>query len=616
MGGYTGQCAAYAAVAAVVSAHLLWYYTQHVWKSVGGPTLAAVYLCFLTTIVPVAFIVVDIDGATSRIIAGHEAQPPGWLVVLWVVIFWLTQLMSWAVMPILQCYGPAGEFSWKGRLWSATKENLKLYLALGVVIVVLGVYIVVRNGLSLDELMAMAIAASNAFGLLCIILLLGYGLAQIPRNLWLRSTRAYTLTRLSWQAAELRERLELSQLRYDELCNLLDELDGHTQRGGAEEVLHRLAVIRQVADSAEPPDVEESDEAAPVPPSRQRHRRRRAGGSFFDSDDEMQDVDFTSLGGLVKLHRKAKAVVQELQAERHQWKQLCDEALYLEDAEAQCSMALQGSLRIESVGDMPRQRKRAAMQDRGLCFRGQDLAEYTFQKWLRKPLLRLAGCGAALLSAVLVWCEAVAVPLAMQHLSPANLLIRSADGLHQLSLLVLLPYAAGACYWSLFKLRIFESYRLVPSASFAESLCFTAYMLCRLILPLCYNFLRIAFLTETGTGTNSPGDDVAFLRVYGKMDSVALLGEKFNRFMPGLLAPVCVLVATGGLQRCLAQCGVESFSFRAADTGARTQEGEDLLRVERRAREGAVQRALQRQAAAARGQQRLPVAPGPYEVEV
>eukprot|EP01065_Artemidia_motanka_P011338 TRINITY_DN1608_c1_g1_i4.p1 TRINITY_DN1608_c1_g1~~TRINITY_DN1608_c1_g1_i4.p1 ORF type:complete len:593 (+),score=204.82 TRINITY_DN1608_c1_g1_i4:64-1842(+) len=564
---YGLQCAVYALQAACICAWVLYYFSRSSWRCIGVPTLIAVYVSFLTTIVPVAYLAVDIDAATHS-----PPDDPQFLHPLWSSIFWLTQLLSWAVMPVLQSCGSAGEFTARGRLRGAVKENLKLYVIMGVVFTVLGVYITIRSSLSASELMNVVIAASNAFGLLCIILFLGYGLAELPRMLWADSVRTSKISRLTFRATELRGELDAAVLKYADLCACLSQVEARQQDPAVQE---KLAVIRAVADQ---PQADEEWESVP---------ERR--GTVFDDDDDLQDVDFASEDGLVRLHRKAKAVVQHLRGTRILWKELCDEVLYLEDAETQCGEDPRGAARIVSVGRVEEYIVAKSNQDYSCWNRAAARVQWVYQKYLRVAVLRSVAVILGAMSVTIVWCESVALPLDLPDLSPVHLVLSGnwSFGVRQ-TVIFLLPYAAFTCYWSLFKMKIFESHLLVRRASGAANLCFTSYMLCRLILPLCYNFLLLSFLAD------ATENGAAFSKVYGQMDSVALLGQSFNRFFPCTLALVCVAVATGMLTRCAAAVGFETYAFRGEDC-EHEGEGRDLLRAERRTREAKVQHSLAQQ---------------------
>jgi hypothetical protein len=61
------------------------------------------------------------------------------------------------------------------------------------------------TGVALDwpKLKAIAATASNTWGLTLLVLLLGYGLVEVPRNLWLRSKPGWVLEHDYFQASKL-----------------------------------------------------------------------------------------------------------------------------------------------------------------------------------------------------------------------------------------------------------------------------------------------------------------------------------------------------------------------------------------------------------------------------
>lgn len=65
------------------------------------------------------------------------------------------------------------------------------------------VLVFVLNLYCRQKLKAIASSASNTWGLFLLVLLLGYALVEIPRNLWLSGSRNYTLHNAYFKAAKL-----------------------------------------------------------------------------------------------------------------------------------------------------------------------------------------------------------------------------------------------------------------------------------------------------------------------------------------------------------------------------------------------------------------------------
>jgi hypothetical protein len=75
----------------------------------------------------------------------------------------------------------------------ARQENGIFYLSLIVIFVALFLYLVFGSHLTPSHIKDVAIAASNTWGMLLLVFLLGYGLVDVPRFLWRRANYAATL---------------------------------------------------------------------------------------------------------------------------------------------------------------------------------------------------------------------------------------------------------------------------------------------------------------------------------------------------------------------------------------------------------------------------------------
>lgn len=109
------------------------------------------------------------------------------------------------IMPMMQSYSKAGDFTIKGKLKSALIDNAIYYGSYLFICGILLIYIALKPGVQLDgaKLKAIASSASNTWGLFLLILLLGHALVEVPRALWHRSLLPYTLTHSYFKAAKL-----------------------------------------------------------------------------------------------------------------------------------------------------------------------------------------------------------------------------------------------------------------------------------------------------------------------------------------------------------------------------------------------------------------------------
>uniref|UniRef100_A0A914EJH6 Uncharacterized protein n=1 Tax=Acrobeloides nanus TaxID=290746 RepID=A0A914EJH6_9BILA len=118
------------------------------------------------------------------------------LLSTWRVIYWLAQLLTWIVLPMMQSYSNAGDFTPTGKLKTAFYNNAAYYGTYGVIFVFLVFYAVGKGvSLSFEHLKILLISASNTWGLFILVVLLGYGLVEVPRQLWQMGNREYRINK-------------------------------------------------------------------------------------------------------------------------------------------------------------------------------------------------------------------------------------------------------------------------------------------------------------------------------------------------------------------------------------------------------------------------------------
>jgi hypothetical protein len=115
-----------------------------------------------------------------------------WLDISWKVGYWTLMFLTWIVLPVTQNYVTDGEFSFLSRLKSAVLSQLIYLTALAVLGTIFFGSLLATGNLTLyylsrSSIPAFAIAASNSWGLLLLLLFLGYGLVALPKMLWYNS---------------------------------------------------------------------------------------------------------------------------------------------------------------------------------------------------------------------------------------------------------------------------------------------------------------------------------------------------------------------------------------------------------------------------------------------
>ncbi|CAF4406042.1 unnamed protein product, partial [Adineta steineri] len=104
--------------------------------------------------------------------------------VLWRIIYWTSQCLTWFILPFMQSICQTGEFYWKGKIRFALRSNLIYYGTLLLIFGILVIYVAVNYNLSASNFKVTVIAASTTWGLFLLVLMLGYGLVEVPLNVY------------------------------------------------------------------------------------------------------------------------------------------------------------------------------------------------------------------------------------------------------------------------------------------------------------------------------------------------------------------------------------------------------------------------------------------------
>jgi hypothetical protein len=131
-------------------------------------------------------------------------------------------------------------------------------------------------------------------------------------------------------------------------------------------------------------------------------------------------------------------------------------------------------------------------------------------------------------------------------------------------------------YSSLFKLRIFNYYKLLPhQQTDANSILFCASYLCRLVAPLALNLLYILnFATR-----QSP-----FISVMGNMEIVPFFGKQFNIYFPTFVLLFVFATLFNLWSKIFCCCNVRRFQFDEDWNDTQLEGGNQLFIQEREER--------------------------------
>uniref|UniRef100_A0A3B5KW37 LMBR1 domain containing 2a n=1 Tax=Xiphophorus couchianus TaxID=32473 RepID=A0A3B5KW37_9TELE len=285
-------------------------------------TLLSWYLCFLIVfILPLDVSTVGVHEPTTHnskskltnvanvCVKPWSYIPDHVLPVFWRVVYWTSQFLTWLLLPFMQSYARSGAFSIVGKVKTALIENAIYYGTYLLIFICLLIYVSAHLKLRLTwyvKLQTIGITAANTWGLFLLVLLLGYGLVEIPRSYWFSSSNSFLLAKTYFKVAKLA-----------------------TEKASAEEDL--ADVMEEVADLNESVRFNHSlrkcvDTIMTKCPIRYQ---QEMGRNLESSPCEGPSIPTKS--GLIKLHEKVISAVQRHNQTQVQWSLLLDKAFHLED---------------------------------------------------------------------------------------------------------------------------------------------------------------------------------------------------------------------------------------------------------------------------------------------
>ncbi|KAJ2367486.1 hypothetical protein IW150_005661, partial [Coemansia sp. RSA 2607] len=416
---------------------------------------------------------------------------------LWFLLYWFMYMLTWLVLPIMMSYVDSGAFTFKARLRESAWSNLQFYGISGAVGLVLVGYVVLTRRIVGTDLVAFMMALANFWGLFLVITFMGFGLVSIPRKLWRQGDLVLELSKIQSRAVAYKDKAYDSAL---ELADVVREANLVSTRIGYNDDLRHC--------------VEKIIEYCP----RTDENGVRASTQNTTLSDRIP-VDITETY-LASLHNRIKKAVLKEERDRWRWNRSARRAFFLQDA-------------IDSSGN-PRRQLESNLRPWSQWSLGKRAAAWWWYIVLRPVVYRALSIAAAVLSAGILWSE-ITFNLDSSHFSLVNHLLRSM-GLSYFAIeatsIVIIAYMSLCAYSSVMKLRIFNIYSLESHHHTNErSLLFCGAYLCRLMFPLCYNFLNMA----GGVDTAKDDEVTEFSKFMDKIDLVPVLGEQSNRAIPVLI---------------------------------------------------------------------------------
>lgn len=312
------------------------------------------------------------------------------LTKLWRFIYWSSQFLTWLVLPIMQSYSMAGDFTTIDRLKSALKVNFIYYSSFGAIFLVLLIYVIFRDGLDFANLKVIAISASNTWGLFLLVVLLGYGLVELPRSIINRSRCSQSLDQLYFRVA----RVNLEKCEAEEkLDDVLEEIQQAFNYVGSGEHNLMLQYLMKIVDKC-PPDWKKRSNAI----------RRQVAASNSVSDSGRIAVKYDARNMSI-LHRKVKKTVNHHRQVMCRWNQLIKEVIEWEDVAKNQTEYPNLSASPLFVSTLPKEKSLFSTLY-------TPTVEWYWKCLIRVWLLRILGYTMATFSVAVVWSE-IAFPISI-----------------------------------------------------------------------------------------------------------------------------------------------------------------------------------------------------------
>uniref|UniRef100_A0A4W5PH36 LMBR1 domain containing 2b n=1 Tax=Hucho hucho TaxID=62062 RepID=A0A4W5PH36_9TELE len=478
--------------------------------------------------------------------------PDGIMPVFWRVVYWTSQCLTWLLLPFMQSYARSGGFSITGKIKTALIENAIYY---GTYLLIFGsllIYVAVHP--QWYELQTIGITAANTWGLFLLVLLLGYGLVEIPRSYWNASRRGHLLIKTYFKAAKLM-----------------------TEKADAEENLEDvMEEVRKVQESIKynHPLRKYIDTVLRKCPVDYQEKMGRNMDDYEDFDDKQNT--YPSEKSLVKLHKQVIYAVQRHNRTRVQWQILLQQAMHLEDvAKNETSSAHQ------FVHSFPSTEPTSWLSR----YFYTPTVEWYWECLLRHWFYRLLAVVLSLFSVAVVWSECTFFstrPVLSLFAVFIQLAERDYNYLYiEMACFITIFFLCTCVYSTVFRIRVFNYYYLASHhQTDAYSLQFSGMLFCRLTPPLCLNFLGLIHMDSAIS--HQLKEQTAYTSIMGSMRVLSFIANGFYIYYPMLILLLCIATYFSLGTRCLNLLGFQQFVGDNEMTSDLIDEGKELIRREKR----------------------------------
>uniref|UniRef100_A0A2P2M4Q6 LMBR1 domain-containing protein 2 homolog A n=1 Tax=Rhizophora mucronata TaxID=61149 RepID=A0A2P2M4Q6_RHIMU len=388
----------------------------------------------------------------------------------WSWSYWSTFLLTWAVVPLIQGFEDAGDFTVTERLKTSIHANLVFYLIVGSFGLFGLILLIMMHKIRSGSVLGFAMACSNTFGLVTGAFLLGFGLSEIPKGL--RRNADWTIRQkvLSHKIAKMAVKLD----------------DAHQELSNAIVVAQATSNQMSKRDPLRPyMDVIDTMLAEMF---RQDPSFKPQGGRLGENDMDY-DTDEKSMATLRRHLRGAREAYYRYKSE---YMTYVTEALEVEDAIKNYEHGSSTGWKYISSFRPTHTGKLGSLL---------DTTEFFWRCLVRKQLQKILAIILGTMSAAILLAESTLLPTGVD-LSLFSILINSVgkqEVFVQVLAFVPLMYMCICTYYSLFKVGMLMFYSLTPRQTSSVSLLMICSMVARYAPPISYNFLNLISLGDKKT---------------------------------------------------------------------------------------------------------------------
>ncbi|GMH05928.1 hypothetical protein Nepgr_007768 [Nepenthes gracilis] len=454
----------------------------------------------------------------------------------WSWSYWSTFLLTWAVVPLIQGYEDAGDFTVTERLKTSVQVNLAFYLIVGSIgFFGLILLITLRKNWSTGVL-GFAMACSNTFGLVIGTFLLGFGLSEIPWSLWKNADWTCRQKILSHKIAKMAVKLDDAHQNFSNAIVVAQATSNQISK--RDPLRPYMNIIDKML----------AEMFAEDPSFKPQGGQLGENDMDYDSDEKSMAI----------LRRQLRVAREEYYRYKSEYMTFVLEALELEDTIKNYEFRdVTGWKYVSSLrGSRP-----------GTIGSSLDTIELIWRCILRKQLQKLLAIILGCMSAAILLAEATLLPSV--DLSLFSILIKSVgkeEVLVQVFAFVPLMYMCVCTYFSLFKIGMLMFYSLTPRQTSSVNLLMICSMVARYAPPISYNFLNLIRLDGNAK--------TIFEKRMGNIDdAIPFFGKGFNRIYPLIMVIYTLLVASNFFDRVIGFFG--SWKIFRFNNEADTMDGFD-----------------------------------------